>query len=1321
MVKNRSLSYELGRRLDKGPRATVPQAVHGKSATGNKHTSKPKQDNETLNIIQLNICGIKNKKVEVSKMLKDSGAHILLLQESLHQSCDPHISGFTHYSCKCNNCRGVITYIRNDVQGVVENMPHSKPTDIQNITIFFGGSQYKILNIYNPPANNMNTIYLNCPHWNKTLLIGDFNGQSPQWGYSNYNNTGRAIEELCDTTNLCILQDAQTEPTLLHRAHNTLSRPDLTIVSGDLLNKTSISVLDDVGSDHKPILTQISSGHRKEFVRKTRWNFKKANWEAFRTTLDEKLSEQTIETSVEEINQALTIAILDAASTNIPRGCRKKYKPFWNAQIEDAVNKRKEARKQNEKDPSIENKIQYNKACAKAKLTIKEAKRKKWTDTCAALDLKQCGKKAWALLNNLNNETPKQNPKPMSTPEGILKTDQKKANAFNKHFAKINKIHDLNNCDKENIKNLKRKEKTPTASASLFQEDFSLAELNRAIRKLKTRKSPGPDKIHNEMLLQLSPMGKKHLLYLINKSWQTGAVPKSWKHSIITPILKKDKPPEEMKSYRPISLTSCICKVAERMINSRLYWWMENSGLLNAHQAGFRSGQRTEDQLFRLTQKIIDGFQQNQHTVAVFVDLQQAYDRVWRKGLFMKMTEAGIHGKLYNWIKDFLSNRTISTKINNSISSKEVQEEGLPQGSCLSCTLFLLFVNDLPDILQTEKALYADDLAMWYSTKHLPIAKNRLNEDLYSLNKYCEQWKLKINCTKTVYTIFTNSPKISKVELNLKVGEERLTKEKNPSYLGVQLDQHMTLNHHMQKIKKKCTRRLQLVKRLASTTWGADKNTLRQLYLGYVRSAMEYCLPLQCICSKTTRNALDKVQNNAVRHISGGMRSTPIAACEIHTNIEPLDIRREAAVMEMAERYKRLPQEHPNKQLVDQWKQCTRLKKQSVLSFEKEIEGKYHLPQNRERINPLKTPPTGNRHQPTICLNLLNATAKKGNNPKHLMETAESTIKQYPTDWIHIYTDGSAHKGSVNAGYGALIKFPDNTTEELFNPCGKFCSNFEAEAVAMEASIRHLSSIFTLCPEKTKNVLLLTDSRSVLEALAAENLDNTSVASLAGAIDQFLSSHTSSLVLQWIPSHTNIKGNEQADQLAKLGASLPQPNPPVSLQAAKQIIRANKREEWMNRWAQGKTGRCVFPHMTHPTKTDNINDLTRHQQVSIFRLRTQHTTLNHHLSKITSDTNPACPLCKHPSETVTHHLFECQTLEDLRRDLLPPRPDIHNTLYTNKHQLIRTHTFFTMAKDRRTKAQPVAGSAKKKKKENPRRSHALSACTQLLPQPVANT
>ena len=130
-------------------------------------------------------------------------------------------------------------------------------------------------------------------------------------------------------------------------------------------------------------------------------------------------------------------------------------------------------------------------------------------------------------------------------------------------------------------------------------------------------------------------------------------------------------------------------------------------------RAGFRKGKCTDDQLFRLTQSIQDGFQNKKHTLAVFVDLQQAYYRVWRKGLLMKMSDIGIHGHMYSWIKFFLTNRTIQTKMNDALSSKEVLEEGLLQGSCLSCTLFLIYISDMEEVLDILLALYADDLILW--------------------------------------------------------------------------------------------------------------------------------------------------------------------------------------------------------------------------------------------------------------------------------------------------------------------------------------------------------------------------------------------------------------------------------------------------------------------------------------------------------------------------------------------------------------------------------------------------------------------------------
>ena len=141
------------------------------------------------------------------------------------------------------------------------------------------------------------------------------------------------------------------------------------------------------------------------------------------------------------------------------------------------------------------------------------------------------------------------------------------------------------------------------------------------------------------------------------------------------------------------------------MVNRRLYWWLETNALISQTQAGFRRQCRTEDQLFRFTQKVLDGFQEGKQTSAVFIDLQQAYDGVWRTGLFQKMQNMGIKSNIYFWIKSFLTDRLIQTRFNSALSSKEIQEEGLPQGSSLSCTLFLIFLNDVSDILKAEKAL----------------------------------------------------------------------------------------------------------------------------------------------------------------------------------------------------------------------------------------------------------------------------------------------------------------------------------------------------------------------------------------------------------------------------------------------------------------------------------------------------------------------------------------------------------------------------------------------------------------------------------------
>ena len=485
----------------------------------------------------------------------------------------------------------------------------------------------------------------------------------------------------------------------------------------------------------------------------------------------------------------------------------------------------------------------------------------------------------------------------------------------------------------------------------------------------------------------------------------------------------------------------------------------------------------------------------------------------------------------------------------------------------------------------------------------------------------------------------------------------------------------------MEKVKHKSTRRLNIVKRLATTQWGADKKTLRQLYIGYVRSTMEYNLPLQSISSDTTQASLDKVESSAVHFIAGAMRSTLTAACHIHTNIQPLGVRSEAAVIEMTERYKRQETHLPNAKIVHDWKENSRIQKRSILKVEKQLQEKHHLPENREIESFIeKCPQPGlNIKTPLINLNLKENISKKGADLIQLQMTGLQTIQEYPDNCTHVYTDGSAFKGTVNAGYGARLEFSDKSLEEIANPCGANCSNFEAEALAIIAALNKTEEIYEEKPSLLSKVVIFTDAKSVLQALDSDNPKSNVIQDLSKVLDSFIKKFEQEVIFQWIPSHCQIKGNEKADALAKKGASKEQPRRPVSQATCKQIIRSNSKIEWLSQWALGTTGRAVFTHMAAPLQNDPIDNLGRKDQSIIFRLRTRHVALNMHLNKLNPMQEPVCPLCPYPYETVQHFLFECPELCQLRETYLPPCPDIGNTLYCDTDQLLQTAQYYIMA------------------------------------------
>ena len=232
---------------------------------------------------------------------------------------------------------------------------------------------------------------------------------------------------------------------------------------------------------------------------------------------------------------------------------------------------------------------------------------------------------------------------------GTLITDR--VEIANTLGAAIEKSSSFNNYSKEfqSIKAQKEKQKInfKTNRNLCYNKKFAMREL----RSLKSRIIHILAQIRSIMIFYATFLLRLHILLdIINETWKSDTFPKSWREALIISIPKPGKDHFIPLNYRPIALTSCICKTVERMVNERLVWHLENNGLLAKQQCGYRS---TVDHLVHLETFIREAFIHNQHLVAVFFDLQKAYDTTWKYGILNDLHDMGLRGNLLIFIGNF--------------------------------------------------------------------------------------------------------------------------------------------------------------------------------------------------------------------------------------------------------------------------------------------------------------------------------------------------------------------------------------------------------------------------------------------------------------------------------------------------------------------------------------------------------------------------------------------------------------------------------------------------------------------------------------------
>ena len=216
------------------------------------------------------------------------------------------------------------------------------------------------------------------------------------------------------------------------------------------------------------------------------------------------------------------------------------------------------------------------------------------------------------------------------------------------------------------------------------------------------------------------------------------------------------------------------------------------------------------------------------HTVAVWIDMEKAFDKVCPEGLMNKLNNINISNKMLLWIKNYHKNRQALVKTNGIRSKTENLQNGVPQGGVLSPTLFLISINDIQKQIFKKvcPSLYADDLALLCTEEELGTAKIRIQITLNGISKWASDWGLSVNKTKTTYTVFTLSTK--KCNVKLEMNGWSLHKDDNPTYLGVTFDTRLTWKKQTEKCLKRGMQRTALITKMAGLKWGANHNILKE-------------------------------------------------------------------------------------------------------------------------------------------------------------------------------------------------------------------------------------------------------------------------------------------------------------------------------------------------------------------------------------------------------------------------------------------------------------------------------------------------------------
>lgn len=812
-----------------------------------------------------NANGINQHKSELSNFLLKEDIDVMLVSEThLTNRYNFYIPGFSfhktnHPDGKAHGGTGIL--IRNRMSHYALDEFSKNYLQATSIHLKCMVGELTLSSIYCPPRFSMtkenfeeffNTL------GDRFLACGDYNAKHTYWGSRLINPKGRQLyNTIIDRKNgLDFISPRHPTywPTDPRKIPDLL---DFGICKNINRNSIHAEISYDLSSDHSPVIVRyygITNVTRSPMCSSTF----RTDWLKYKKYISSHIHTSPIlqcEGDIDECVSDLTSLISSAAEHAKKKVHMKRMSYITNTEIERLLLDKRKLRREWQTSRSPAAKQRLSIACRKLRNALHLEEDRRNTSYIERLtNTKHTNFSLWKATKNI--KPPVEGQKPLRKHDGTwARSDMDIASIFANHLSGVFQPNPPNN-------DFVLSEPLQQSEYDFDTITISSDDVQKVIKdNLNLKKSPGFDLITPTMIKNLPNVAIIVLTILFNAILKLGYFPQYWKISQIKMIPKPGKDLTVPSSYRPISLLPCLSKLFEKIFLKKINPFLNSQNIIPVHQFGFREHHGTIEQVNRLTGEIRKSFEYKKYCSAIFLDVAQAFDKVWHEGLIYKIKRL-LPPSTHKLLESYIVNRYFRVKHNEYITGDYEIKAGVPQGSVFGPTLYLLYTSDLPTSPNLIISTFADDTAILSSHENPSVASMELNNHLRYVETWLNNWRIRVNELKSTHVTFTlrreNCPSVTLNNVNIPQSDK-------VTYLGIHLDRRLTWRRHIE------AKRLQMKLKACNLHWlisSYSKLSLDckvTLYKSILKPIWTYGIQLYGTASNSNMEIIQRAQSKILR------------------------------------------------------------------------------------------------------------------------------------------------------------------------------------------------------------------------------------------------------------------------------------------------------------------------------------------------------------------------------------------------------------------------------------------------------------------------